>query len=233
MMNKPPTAPMGRSSRRRSGAIGALIGSIGLAGALVAVASGAGAAAPGVEKLAPVAAQAQPVEGVDVVADTDWEAFDGCMSAALEAAGFELDTAAIVEEVELDGLEALEDLDADFEVFDLGDLPPMVEVIDGDGIRFAEFGEGDGTVTITKTGDQISVETDGDVQVEELDLEDLRLADELDLDDELEAEFEAAVTGCEDRLPEGVWVDDILDEDDGDEDDDEQDGDAADEEDDN
>jgi hypothetical protein len=64
----------------------------------------------------------------------------------------------------------------------VGDLPPLsipplgdvfggghVTVIDDDGMTIADFGDGDGSVTITKQGDTITVTSEGDVTVQALD----------------------------------------------------------------
>jgi len=71
---------------------------------------------------------------------------------------------------------------------DHSEYPPSVSVITDDAMSFAEFGEGDGTVTITKVGDSVTVETTGDVTVEEYDFED-DFEDDFDFDPELEAAF--------------------------------------------
>ena len=42
-----------------------------------------------------------------------------------------------------------------------------VVVTGPDGVSVVDFGEGDGSVTITKSGDAITVESDGDVTVHE------------------------------------------------------------------
>ena len=93
-------------------------------------------------------------------------------------------TPADLPDFDLDGLDLpfLDELDLgdlDLDGLDLGDLDlgelggewmePHVIVFDGDLPSFIDFGDGDGSVTITKTGDEITVTTDGDVTVEQLD----------------------------------------------------------------
>jgi hypothetical protein len=64
----------------------------------------------------------------------------------------------------------------------VGDLPPLsippfgdvfggghVAVIDDGGMTVADFGDGDGSITITKQGDTITVTSEGDVTVQDLD----------------------------------------------------------------
>ncbi|MGI9644081.1 MAG: hypothetical protein ACR2O6_02070 [Ilumatobacteraceae bacterium] len=74
----------------------------------------------------------------------------------------------------------------------------VVENLGGGGeesFSLYDFGAGDGSVTVTKTGDTITVETSGDVA--ELDESTFEGA---------EAEFEAAEQACADLLPEDVKV---------------------------
>lgn len=56
--------------------------------------------------------------------------------------------------------------DFDREGFELFEIGPDVSVMDDGELTIADFGDGDGTVTITKSGDDISVTSTGDVTVE-------------------------------------------------------------------
>jgi hypothetical protein len=113
-----------------------------------------------------------------------------------------------------------DDIRAEFEKFEayeqclsdqLGDLFPNGDVTDGwngtvivdspDGGfgTVLDFGDGDGTITVTKSGDQITTETSGDVTT----------LDEPALDaqwEEQSAEWAAAHEACADRLPEGAEI---------------------------
>jgi len=70
-----------------------------------------------------------------------------------------------------------------------------------DGFDFSiyDFGENDGSITIVKNGDNISVSTDGDVS----ELDDFSFGD-------LAPEFDAAHEACADLLPEGVDLDELM-----------------------
>jgi hypothetical protein len=135
-------------------------------------------------------------EGIDGQAaedSVDWEAFDAqaeaCeallpqdvqdeIAAHEEAFGpYEACVDAVLEEQGFDDGDFL----GDAEMFDFG---PAVSIMTGDTASFAEFGEGDGHVTITKTGDDFTVTSDGDVSIEDID-------------------WDAAFAGCDDQLPEG------------------------------
>lgn len=99
-----------------------------------------------------------------------------------------------------------DDVFGDDEMFDFG---PAVSIITDDAASFAEFGEGDGHVTITKTGDDFAITSDGDVTIEDIDwdaeFEGLEGHGETD-DAEFEA-FDAALSSCDDKLPEGFDFD--------------------------
>jgi hypothetical protein len=56
--------------------------------------------------------------------------------------------------------------DFDGEGFELFDIGPDVSVMDDGELTIADFGDGDGTITVTKTGDDISVTSTGDVKIE-------------------------------------------------------------------
>lgn len=67
----------------------------------------------------------------------------------------------------------------------------FVEGADG-GVAYNSFGEGDGTITITKVDGEISVTTDGDVVSEDL---------SFDVVDENFAQWQAAFEACEAQFP--------------------------------
>lgn len=261
-----PTDPS--RSKRTSGIVGGVIGSLGLAASIVALSATAGAAsptlqadptpAPTVEDVtetvendeAFAAAEAcwadieatfsfesnVEVDAIDwdavdaeaekcdallpqevqdqIAADEEaWAPYDDCIDAVFEEQGIDLDgpsSFVIAGDVDddFDGELALEFADADF--------GPAVSIIDGEEMSFAEFGDGDGTITITKTGDDISVSSDGDVVVETFDMADeaIMLDGEI-LDGEafeddmfLDAELEEALSSCDDKLPEGIDLED-------------------------
>ena len=68
---------------------------------------------------------------------------------------------------------SLEDLkDFDFDKLEDFKIPSGVFVEAGDDTGFYEFGDGNGTITITKSGDDIRVNSDGDVSVQTFELSD-------------------------------------------------------------
>lgn len=209
----PPTPP--RSSRR-AGLVGGIVGSVGLAAALLTLTATAGAdETPTLE--APVSdAPTEAVEAIDAdefPGEEEWAAYDACIDAVFEKNGFDFD-----EVFEIDDAQLL-DGEIDFDEMDFG---PEVSIFDGDELSFAEFGEGDGSVTITKSGDDLTITSEGDVDVEEVDWNEAIMLDEFDAelaegDIELlegfdDAAFEALdeeLASCEDQLPEGI---DLVDE---------------------
>ena len=70
-----------------------------------------------------------------------------------------------------------------------------IDLSSEDGLDFSmyNFGEGDGSITVTKSGDGVSVSTDGNV----IELDDLFFA-------EIDEDFEAAHEACVEFLPEGA-----------------------------
>ncbi len=224
----PDTEP--ETPRRRSGLIGAGIGVVALIASLLAFSTLAGAQDSGSELIDPESA---PVETQDDDADDDddddddddpttkfedaFKDFDTCL--ADTGVGFPGALDGIFEG-EFDGpftgeIEGFFEGEFDGEFGDKfpGDLGAIVSVMDGDSLSIAEFGDGDGTVTITKSGDDISVSSTGDVTVDDIDFDidgmeldgfafDLELGE---LDEEFQA-FEDALSSCEESLP-----DDLLD----------------------
>ncbi len=89
-------------------------------------------------------------------------------------------------------------IDFDEEIEALGE-GPVVFVEGEDSETMAAFGDGDGSVTVTKTGDDVVVVTTGDVEQVELDFE------------AMDEEFEAAHEACEELLPEEVFFADEFD----------------------
>lgn len=163
-----------------------------------------------------------PQEIQDQIAadEAAWAPYEECIDAAFEASGIDVDA--------MDNDVFVGDIDGEFagEAFAMDDFGTAVSIMDGDEFSFAEFGEGDGTITITKAGDDITVSTDGDVDVEtvdwdeeavmldaeELDMEDFEIEDfdgegEVFLDDMFDAELDDALSGCDDKLPEGIDLD--------------------------
>lgn len=136
-------------------------------------------------------------EGVQVELaeqDAEWEAYDTCVDDAFEAAGIDLD-------VEFDDIDELNIDDA------------FVSVFTGDEETFAAFGDGDATITITKVGDDIAVASSGDVELETFNIDDFAADLEIDLDQLApgDAELDAALAGCDDKLPEGFDFDEGFD----------------------
>ncbi len=114
--------------------------------------------------------------------------------------------------------EKLEDFDFDFDMLDGFEIPSGVFVEAGDDTGFYEFGDGDGTITITKSGDDVSVSSDGDVNVQNFELPDfgadgdfsfpeLTPEQEAELDSkwaEIDNKWQAADAACGDLLPDGI-----------------------------
>ena len=119
----------------------------------------------------------------DELNDADLDDFFECLDALdAEAASDEAFEAGI------EGCEALLPDDADF-VFGTADVGewdeigfedfevPEVVVETEDGVEFLDFGDGDGTITITKTNGEISVAVSGDVTSEAMIWDELDFAD--------------------------------------------------------
>ena len=145
-----------------------------------------------------------------------FEAFDACISKQLGDTdlfgGFDV----IGEDGVIPPFEKFEDFDfglpGDFEI------PAGVFVEAGDDTGFYEFGDGDGTITITKSGDDISVSSDGDVSVQSFELPEfgadgdfsfpeLTPEQQAELDatwGEIDTKWEAADSACGDLVPEDI-----------------------------
>lgn len=215
-MKDSPTPDLPRSNRK-AGLLGGVVGSIGLAASIFALTATAGAAAP--------VLQAQDTEPAPVI-DEDfpneeaWAEFETCIDAVFESQGIDVAKAFGDGEI-LD----MDEFEGTFDEFDFG---PAVSIMDGEDMSFAEFGEGDGSITITKSGDDISVTSDGDVTVEEFDwdaieaegiefLEGIEFPEGEGLDGDFEMlegfddeafdELDEALSSCDDKLPEGVDLD--------------------------
>ena len=150
-----------------------------------------------------------PQEVQDEIAAEEeaWAPYEACIDGVLEAEGIDWEDAEVVEfDVDLD-----DEFDDEFdgEIMDFG---PAVSIMDGDDVSFAEFGEGDGTITIVKSGDDITVSTDGDVNVETIDWDDeaMMLDGEFAIDGDfaIDAELDEAFSACDDQLPEGIDFED-------------------------
>ena len=108
--------------------------------------------------------------------------------------------------------------DFGFDMLEGFEIPSGVFVEAGDDTGFYEFGDGDGTITITKSGDDVSVSSDGDVNVATFELPDfaadgdfsfpeLTPEQEAELDStwgEIDSKWQAADAACGDLLPEGI-----------------------------
>ena len=116
------------------------------------------------------------------IEEAAWAPFDECMDAAFADAGIDVD--------------AFDEYEDDFE----DKMDSGVAVMDGDELSFAQLGEGDGTITITKSGGDVVVTTDGDVTLETADWDD---EFEGEFDKQIDAELHKALSACEDKLPEG------------------------------
>lgn len=108
--------------------------------------------------------------------DAAWEAYDVCID------------------------DAFGELDEEFGFADFG---PAVSVMDGDSYSFAEFGEGDGSIVVSKTGDAIVIESTGDVEIFDEEAIEAEFADVV-IDEEAELVYDEAFTVCEEHLPEGL-----------------------------
>ena len=218
--------------RRRSGLIGAGIGVVAVVASLLAFSTLAGAQDSGSDLVDPDPALADDADDADpdpALAETDaddagvakfedaFRAFDTCLADA--GVGFPDVLDGVFPDVldglfegefdgvfkgEFDGL-----FEGEFEDEFPVDLGAIVSVMNGDSLSVAEFGDGDGTVTITKTGDEISVSSTGDVTVDDIDFDiDGMELDGFDLDlGELGEEFQAfedALSSCEESLPEDL-----------------------------
>ena len=199
--------------RRRSGLIGAGIGVAAIVASLLAFSTLAGAQDSGSELVDPDPAPVETDDGDDDAKFEDaFNAFDTCLSDA--GVDFPDELGGIlggVFEGDFDGLFEGEFFDGEFEDKFPVDLGAIVSVMNGDSLSVAEFGDGDGTITITKTGDDISVSSTGDVTVDDIDFDiDGMELDGFDFDLELGElgekfqAFEDALSSCEDSLPEDL-----------------------------
>lgn len=106
-----------------------------------------------------------------------------------------------------------------FEMLEDFELPSGVFVAAGDDTGFYEFGDGDGAITITKSGDDITVSSDGDVNVQDFELPDFDIDDfpipEItpEQEAEIDATWENIEDACGDLLPDdfiGGLLDGVL-----------------------
>ena len=107
-----------------------------------------------------------------------------------------------------------------FEMLEDFEFPSGVFVDAGDDTGFYEFGDGDGVITITKSGDDITVSSDGDVNVQDFELPDFGVDGEFPIPKitpEQEAELDATwgniEDACGDLLPDdfiGGLLDGVL-----------------------
>lgn len=126
----------------------------------------------------------------DELTDADWEAYDEAFRAAEEGCRDELP-----EDVraEFEAIDAFHDCLEENGAFDDAGFAatPMVHIETGDGFQVAEFGEVEGSVTISGTADGLFVEAEGGVI----------LLDEGAMEEQFEA-LDAAHEACEALLPE-------------------------------
>ena len=195
----PPAGPMTEPaeprgpSRRMMGGVAALAAAVAVGG-LVVGSQLVSADRPTIESVG--AAQAQDDTGVDATTgepsdDGDEVTPDGPFSGEAPWPGFEEFEAF---EQCLD--EQLGDVFGGVEAEWNGSV--VVENLTGEGdesFSMFDFGPGDASVTVTKTGDAITVETSGDVAEFDESVFEAK-----------EAEFEAAEQACADLLPEDVKV---------------------------
>lgn len=196
-------------SSRNAGLFGGVVGTLGLTAAIFAMSATAGAAAPVLQAQdtdpAPTVQDVELNEDAFAADDEAWASYDECINQVFEDLG-----------IEFSDVEALEADMLDGEIVGLDDFGTAVSIMDGEDLSFAEFGEGDGTITINKTGDEITVDTAGDVTVEAIDWDEAAIAlegdmvlegdielNELSIDNELDNEL----SGCDDKLPEGFDLD--------------------------
>lgn len=125
--------------------------------------------------------------------DAEWEAFDAAWTAADDACRDLLPAEVQAEMAEWD---AYDECVGDLGALEDGLGEAIVFVETGDGSQIVNFGEVEGSVTITGTAGGVTVTTDGGVT----------LLDEATLDAEWAA-FDEAHTACEDLVPEGFSFD--------------------------
>ncbi len=189
------TPTQNTTSKQRIGLLGAgaLLGATGLVAAVMSLGGTASAQDSDIEPETPATDVAESTVSDDL--DSDWEEFGS------EADWEEFETA--FEEFD----QCLADHgiteDEEFDDFDFDAV-----VMDGEeSYTTAGFGEGDGTITITKVGDDINVHTSGDVTVETFTEDDF----EADME-AYDEEWEQAMEACEDTLPEEVVDGDFFEE---------------------
>lgn len=183
---------------RKAFALGSVLGATAIVGSLVALGSVA-------------SAQDEPAEQVTAVVDGEhaeigmpaddaaWEAFDTCLA----------DNGVDIEPE----LTALNGVDGELE--DAMFLDTSVFVQDGEEMSFATFGDGDGSITITKSGDDVVVTTTGDASVETDDLWEEIDSGQVDTDwEEIDADLERAFEACEGELPDDALSGFVMDLDD-------------------
>lgn len=222
--NPTPDSGRTRSSRMAAGMLGAVVGMGALVGTMAVVAGAGAQSSPApAEETEPtgVVAESDAVEADELMLDDpELETFFVCVDEAFAAAMAAEEGDSSMSDEELDALydaaeeqaEACEselpegvDFDAIEEGFEaeFGDMDdiemPEVVVETADGLELIDFGEGDGTVTITKSGDEITVAVDGDATAESIDwaaidewdeVEDLDELDDMDEEDDGEDDGE-------------------------------------------
>lgn len=132
--------------------------------------------------------------------EADWEAFDAAWQAADEACRDLLPADVQAELAAWDAFDqclqdagVFDDRAFDDSAFDDSAFDGDVHIETGDGFSIAQFGDVEGSVTVSGTAGNLEIVTSGGVTV----------LDEADLDAQWEA-FDAAHQACEDQLPEDL-----------------------------
>jgi hypothetical protein len=143
---------------------------------------------------------------LDPEVTAQFEEFEACISEQLGDldvfGGFDV----IGEDGVIPPFEQLDDFD--FDMLEDFEIPSGVFVEAGDDTGFYEFGDGDGTITITKSGDDVSVSSNGDVNVQTFELPDFGLDGDFSFPEitseqkaDLDSTWEAVENACGDLLP--------------------------------
>jgi hypothetical protein len=145
--------------------------------------------------------------GLDPEVKAQFEEFDACISEQLG----DLDVFGSFDVIGENGVippfEKLED----FGIHENFEIPSDVIVEAGEDTGFYEFGDGDGTITITKSGDDVNVSSDGDVNVQTFELPDFGADGDFPFPEitseqkvEIDATWEKVKDACGDLLPDDL-----------------------------
>ncbi len=147
---------------------------------------------------------------LDPEVTAQFEEFEACISEQLGGldvfGGFDV----IGENGVIPPFEKLEDFD--FDMLEGFEIPSGVFVEAGGDTGFYEFGDDDGTITITKSGDDVSVSSDGDVSVQTFELPDFGADGDFSFPEitpeqkaELDSTWETVENACGDLLPDDFF----------------------------